>query len=580
MTNQSFTFCKEISRLWIGGCILLGSVFVSCSDDKEKEVAVAEPFKMEIEVPASGETKTIEVQAIADWKLTTTNSSMIDILSSKVGGMGIVKVEFRVNQNNTFKMRSAELNFTDGRNNVIKVTQAAANADMSFNKPVQIAYNPDKKIFTDTVVVTSNLLWELPSQMPDWIEEMRMIDGEPQENTTTHVKLVIIAKQDALKASGNSEEVVLAKKDDHNFVLTIRFAGYTPKIDFDDSKVVLIKDIMNASQFIGSITVNSNVKWSLDQEGVTWLDQVDPALNKSANAVETFSKIWFTMDAQRLDTDGLTGSVTFKDLHGDFTKSLSLEVNAPDADYILVKSDLTMADNAVLPAINTNPDQPNGIIRLFAKDPSRYQPVVFLLHNGRLKATVQPIAFIDPASVSTRAELGYTEWHLFAKDRMEFESYQGMDPYSERTGVVLFLPESMLQWGDVKDEYLDFVGGEAYLKDEYFVNEVMYRQAGLTAEAPQFGIIGVPDGTSLQLNAAGGTQKFAYELNFNIEREGVYTLPGDIDWCKIHFDTETNSLEFETTANTSGKQRNEKIEFIHGKSDQTLYTVTIVQPSN
>ncbi|MGL4293331.1 MAG: hypothetical protein ACRCSQ_07140 [Bacteroidales bacterium] len=580
MKKQSMALSKGMVRLLFGLTILSGSVFVSCSEDEKDATVVVEPFKMELEVPAAGETKSVEVEAIADWKLSTTNSSMIKIISPKVGNAGKVKIEFEVNPNNMFTSRSAEINFIDSRNNVIKVIQGGANPNMSFSKPLLVTYDAKKGLFTDTVVVTSNLSWEIPSEYPQWIEEMKMIDGTPQENTTTNVKLVVIAKQDALKPEGNVSTVVLATKNDTEHTIELTYEGFTPKVELDVEKVVMHRDELNSHQYIGHATITSNVKWTLIQNEVVWLDETDLSNNKSQNAIETSTKVWFTMAADKLDTDGLSGTVLVKDINSELSKPLVLEIQPLDAGFVLVKSTLTMADADVVPATN-DPETAAGTISVYAKNSQDYLPAIFLMENGRAKESRLPLAFIEPKASASRAALDRAEWQLFAADRSENESHQQMDPYLERMCAVVFLHKSMFEYGSIKEEYMEFdENWNGYLKEEYFKNEVMYRQQGLTAADPEFVLSGISDGGSLTLNSNGGSQFFQYELNFNIDREGVYVVPAELSWSEIYFDTASNSIEIKSKPNTTGASRMKKIEFIHGKTDKSLFTVTLVQPAN
>ncbi|MEG0948402.1 MAG: BACON domain-containing protein [Bacteroidales bacterium] len=578
MKKQSLAFCKEIRFMILCLFVSLGVVLVSCSEDDKEEV-VKEPFKMELEIPAAGETKEVDVHAIADWSVATTNSSMIKILSAKVGNAGEVKIKFEVLPNNSFVSRSAELNFKDGRDNVIKIIQSGNNPDMSFNKEVSVSYDPAKKLFSDTIVVTSNLAWEIPAELPEWITEMKIIDGAPQESVTTNVALVVIADQDALKAEGNHSSVVLASKKEQEFSLDLKFAGFSPKIEFNTQTITMEKNILNAVQLNGSVVITSNVKWTLNQSNVVWLDETEIS-NDSKNGVETSIKVWFSMDAEKRDTEGLKGIVEILDVNSDFKNTLTIDVPPVDDAYFVVKANnVGAADDKMFDAVAGEGKYTSDFISVYGKNPNDVTPLLFMMENGRPKRINYPvIGYIEKVVPTSRAALDRVDWELVVADRAENEEYMGMNPYEERICAAVFFPNSMLdQWGDLKEEYLeDWV----YLKSEYFTNEVMYRQKGLTAAAPTFVLSGIDDGGSLTLNAGGGTQFFQYEANFSVEREGVYVLPGEISWCEIFFDLDTNSIEFKPTKNTTGAARKEKIEFIHGKSDSSLFSVTLVQPAN
>ena len=312
-------------------CVVLVA-FAACGDDEKTEGGGASSgiqLTSIDKITCLADESTIDINFTASGEWAASSSASWVKLGKLMGAAGEVTLTAKISENETFDIRPATITIKDkgtGQAATISVKQAAKgtilffSSESQFGKAFDNAQVSDEKTeFVTSVNVSSNYDWTLTTDK-DWLSYTKAEEANEDGSYT----VTFYADFEKLyQAGGYEAQNAIAHFQYSSTTRTpatvdyqLDFLGITPSLTFDVDKAVFLDEDLDG-EYAALVTVYSNIAWDFDAipdfvESTEVLGN-----NNSAKFLPTESRVKIVFRNSALDTDELTGNITFKDVTTD-----------------------------------------------------------------------------------------------------------------------------------------------------------------------------------------------------------------------------------------------------------------------
>lgn len=308
-------------------CVVLVA-FAACGDDEKTEgggVSSGIQLTSIDKITCLADESTIDINFTASGEWAASSSASWLKLGKLMGAAGEVILTAKISENETFDIRPATITIKDkgtGQAATISVKQAAKgtilffSSESQFGKAFDNAQVSDEKTeFVTSVNVSSNYDWTLTTDK-DWLSYTKAEEANDDGSYT----VTFYADFEKLYQAGGYE----AQNAIAHFLYSsstrtpatvdyqLDFLGITPSLTFDVDKAVFLDEDLDG-EYAALVTVYSNIAWDFDAKP-DFVESIEVlGNNNSAKFLPTESRVKIVFKNSALDTDELTGNITFKD---------------------------------------------------------------------------------------------------------------------------------------------------------------------------------------------------------------------------------------------------------------------------
>lgn len=588
---------KPIYFAMIAGALC---TFAGCNN--EDEPTVYEKIKLDKNsiVSLYNESLSHEVKFVSqgEWR-SFSNAGWIKVTpGNSVADSACIQID--IEENLDFTSRSGYVVVKDllsSYSDTVRITQGAAQADLSFNKEVAELKRNEFGL-ADTIEVISNYKW-VPEIANDWLR-YEVVKSVTQNNITT---TTLAFDVDTKRIRPEEQTVEVNFKDLTNAgktaSLKVEYPGFTPRISFNayNNELYFFENVEEI--FMARLEVKSNIEWSISDrsEWPAFVESIEFSGDKQkpVNFFETENILMFRFNDAYADTEMLEALVEFIDTKfGQANQSVKLIYEGLGTDYVWFDR---------MPFKGNGMDDNDGFLFSAAEwdmntgeqIPGAKMSQLFEVKSGKKiegwNTAKWPLAFfcveapgfwpankeifwanVEEPAYQAKSLIDRKMMEVWVRPRSDEEEFMGMDPYENRYFAMFVVPRTSEEMS--VDDLFD---GEM-LKMEYMNSFQIIGQKGLTPtlgfESPD-----IANGAEIDVDPAGGnfTINFTYSApkgfsiytNIKETPEGAYGDP----WMEndpIIKDTDfgyneeegTSSITFTIKPNTTGKPRSEEYGFI------------------
>lgn len=518
--------------------------FAACSNDDDDadnggsgEIVIAEDLKTIACTGSDNDSKSITFTAKNDWTAIASHS-WID-LSKRTGSAGDNTIIITIEDNDDFKTRIGTVTIKDkvsGKSIDIIITQGEKGSVFTItgtdgNSKSQggtLIINNESQVITDTILVASNYDYTVKTDAA-WLTYEKISDNGSTKYVfhANPAKLYADTKYQE-KTTKVSFEYVAATRAPAILTYDVKFAGITPVAKFyQTGNTTAAAELMdNNGVYVAAITVESNVKWTLNNAS----DYSTVEFSGDNNSVDYFTSTNFvtvSLKEGKLDTDDLnTGKFELLGTDGKSFASLPVVIKGVGNDYIYIdrsnfKPSLSETSGFYMFAAESeNPLELNFDVKAANFDDVKFYVASVETNYGipfiDLATEMQQWSLwagVDKYVPLSRTAIETGKYTLWLQSRNSSEAMMGGNPYSNRFLAVFAVSATAYP---TFDDMFEGEWPDLRLKGSLENNYVMVGQKGLIPSF-SFESTTIPaDNTVLTVPLTGGDIKIE-----NIETDGV-----------------------------------------------------------
>lgn len=525
-------------------CVVLVA-FAACGDDEKTEGGSASSgiqLTSIDKITCLAEESTIDINFTASGEWAASSNASWVKLGKLMGAAGEMTLTAKIAENETFDIRPATITIKDkgtGQATTISVKQAAKGTILFFSSESQLGKAFDNTKVSDTntefvtsVNVSSNYDWTLTTDK-DWLSYTKADEANEDGSYTVTFYADFEKLYEAGEYGAQSAVAQFQYSSSMRSPATVDykldFLGITPSLTFDVNKAVFLDEDLDG-EYVALVTVYSNIKWDFDAKP-DFIESTEVlGENNSAKFLPTESRVKIVFKNSALDTDELTGDITFKDVttnkalegmelpvefpglggkYVTFDRSNFID-NDPSDNYPYFMFDATGVWNENYTEFSTERK-----VDITASDP--WDIVIYTVDYDpdmdRVKTReVRWLEKYEDSGMSknTRSKLENTTYILKAGNRGENENLD-MEPQKDRFCAVFIV--SYTEYPDVSSLF----DGNNNLREGLRDIALIIGQKGKKIDFSQFYCKGLNgDNVTIEVPANGGTFTYQYE-GFNSE---------------------------------------------------------------
>lgn len=575
--------------LWLSFVLLATVSFTACSDEDKDEVAQSRVEIADFTVDQTEGAITLEFFAAANWTASLSSTSWIQLdPTTRSGGAGESKLKLEWQENTGVSERKSTLLLQIGNEPTyrIEVMQYPDQPVIVVSKTqLNLEVRPEaaggKGLFTDTLVVNSNIRWDIEG-LPSWVT--LDANGEPAEGRQTTIRLIFTgdaSKFNKAEMTGSFKLTRISTPTVES-VLDIKAVSTIDAINEEGAsiqQIVMAPSPIVQDRYYAEFKIISNTDWEL-KNIPDWVatSTIDNA-TAYEGSLQTEQTVRFMME--NLDTERLSQKLQFTSAKTGAIKEVDLIFPGTGDDFFEValyfQPDFEFAASAYDSNWNPLPsaklDLPFSITSRAYTNPNDAPYTIYFVkyENGWTYAEEATWVGVEAVQgLATRAQLVTKEFDLYVNDRR-----MGYDPNptQKREALMLAVPKG------VAFEEL-FIEWTEDLKPEYEEKTYRITQSALSGGSTNFFADFADEDT---IPAAGITKIYRFETdaeNFSVFAEAP-EWAHVVDLVRDEFSGEVVGVEVIYEPNTTKELRVTNIHFTNYNTqigdEETLFTLFVEQ---